>query len=38
LSQMANATGQPGQALPEGGIETFDVGRVDHAILLAEAQ
>jgi hypothetical protein len=38
LSQMTSATGQPGQALPESGIEPFDVGGVDHAAMLAKEQ
>ncbi len=28
-SQMATAVGQPGQALPEGGVEPFDESGVD---------
>ncbi len=38
LSKMASTASQPGQALPEGSIEPFDIGRVDHATILGGVQ
>ena len=35
LGKMAGAASQAGETLPEGGIETFDISRVDLATILA---
>ena len=36
LSEMASTTSQPGQALPEGSIEPFNVGSIDHTAIWAD--